>query len=196
MRQALQKILVRISGVETAQVDSFPSLKELLTNVSTDLVLLDLEMPGAEGFSSLSYLRRHYPKLSVAIVSGHVQTSVMRTALDMGAVAYIPKTLPVQKIAFALQQVLAGYTWAPPDARTKAPGHAKSDPASRLDKLTPQQKRVLGLIAQGRLNKQIAHELGMKEATVKWHVTAILRQLGLRRRTEAALLAQRMLEIS
>lgn len=194
IRHMLQKILTRIDNIETGEANSFDSLKALLASTPTDLVLLDLDMPGVEGFSCLSYLRQRYPALRVAVVSGNVQPGVMRTALTRGAVAYIPKTLEIRELTAALETVLAGDSWAP--AAVAAAAAASASEPSRLAQLTPQQKRILTLIARGRLNKQIAFELGVTEATVKGHVTTILRRLGLRRRTEAALLAQRLLEVS
>ena len=108
---ALQRILVRIGGVETAEADSFDALKELMASTPTDLVLLDLEMPGTEGYSALTYLRRKYPKVPVAVVSGHVQPTIVRTAIELGATAYIPKTLKMRELVSALQTGMRRKTW-------------------------------------------------------------------------------------
>lgn len=195
VRDALRKLLAKIEKLEVSEADSFSSLKSILEHAPADLVLLDLKMPGAEGFSCLNHLRQQYPGLAIAIVSGNTQPGIIHGALELGARAFIPKTLEVRKLTAALQAVLAGEAWAPA-SKANTRSASTGDGRAKLDRLTPQQLRVLGLLARGRLNKQIAFELGMKEATVKGHITTILLRLGLRRRTEAALFAQRMLQIS
>ncbi len=197
-RDAMRLLLTRSLGISrTAEADSFESLKRHFENRSaTDFVLLDLDMPGADGFSCLNYLRTEHPRLPVVVVSGHEEADVMRRALELGARAYVPKSLPIVELADVLRLVLNGETWVPPAVRMATKDDTRHDPASRIPELTPMQFRVLMLVAEGRLNKQIASELNMAEATVKWHVTLILRQLGLRRRTEAAIAAQRMMQVS
>ena len=189
-RDALRILLTKNLGVaNVVEVDSFASLqRHFKTTAATDFVLLDLDMPGVSGFSSLSYLCSEHPRLPVVVVSGRQESDVVQRALKLGAHAYIPKNLPMQELADVLRLVIGGQRWSPVVA---APQTDK--PPSRIDQLTPTQYRVLMLLAAGRLNKQIGSELRMTESTVKWHVTAILRQLGVRRRTEAAIVAQRLL---
>lgn len=191
-RMALRQIL---PDADTVELDSFCALKDYLkTGAHADLVLLDLLMPDVEGFSALLYLRANHPALRVSIVSGHDQAATIRRALDFGACAYLPKTLPLPMLAQALRTVLAGGNWAPPHPAPLADDqdHAL---AAKVAAFSPQQFRVLMALADGRLNKQIAHDLGVCESTVKFHLTAILRQLKLRGRTQAALLAQRLKQV-
>ncbi len=191
-RMALRQIL---PDADTVELDSFGACKDYLqTGAHADLVLLDLLMPDVEGFSALLYLRSYHPALRVAIVSGHEQVATIRRALDFGACAYLLKTLPLPALAQALRTVLAGSTWTPP---LPAPAVDSEDRAlaGRVAGLTPQQFRVLIALADGRLNKLIAHDLGVTVATIKFHVSAILRQLKLNGRTQAAVLAQRLKQV-
>ena len=120
----------------------------------------------------------------------------MRRALSFGAAGFIPKSSGLEQLGTALRAILDGQTWLPPDAAAllRAPD-GDADDAERVASLSPQQLRVLAAVAAGQLNKQIAYDLGVTEATIKAHMTAILRKLGLVRRTQAALLAQRVLSI-
>ena len=174
---------------ETADVDEFYARLE--QGAAPDLVLFDLNLPGASGFSALVYLRAQYPALPIIVVSAHEELSIMQRAIAHGAMGYIPKSSHPNAIGEAIQQVLAGELWLPPHL----PSHAGFDSRAtdetalveRLQSLTPQQFRVLMMIAEGLLNKQIAHELEVSEATIKAHVTAIFRKLGVQNRTQAVL---------
>ncbi|MFA5940130.1 MAG: response regulator transcription factor [Sinimarinibacterium sp.] len=191
--QALRQILPEAQVIE---VDAFASLQAaVLEHPTTDLVLLDLHMPGAQGFSSLLFLRNEHPELPVVVVSGHEEPAIMQRALDFGASGYIPKSAPLDDMARALRHVIGGGIWAPPQiADAPAADAHERELAQRIASLTPQQFKVFMMLADGRLNKQIAFEFDVMEATVKAHVTAILRKLGLIRRTQAALLAQRLMQ--
>ncbi|TJY58996.1 response regulator transcription factor [Sinimarinibacterium sp. CAU 1509] len=178
------------------EVDAFDALQRTVeSGIDADLVLLDLHMPGARGFSSLLYLRNEHPALPVVIVSGHEEPAIMQRAFDFGASGYIPKSSGLPTLALALRAVLDGEIWQPPQLK-EAPAQALEhrELAQRIASLSPQQFRVFMMLAEGRLNKQIAYDIDVTEATVKAHVTAILRKLGLVRRTQAALLAQRLLQ--
>ena len=174
---------------ETADVDEFYARLEQGT--APDLVLFDLNLPGASGFSALVYLRAQYPALPIIVVSAHEELSIMQRAIAHGAMGYIPKSSHPNAIGEAIQQVLAGELWLPPHL----PSHAGFDSRAadetalveRLQSLTPQQFRVLMMIAEGLLNKQIAYELEVSEATIKAHVTAIFRKLAVQNRTQAVL---------
>ncbi|AXQ31031.1 DNA-binding response regulator [Solimonas sp. K1W22B-7] len=150
-----------------------------------DLVLLDLQMPGAQGFSSLLYLRGERPELPVLIVSASEQPRTLQRARQFGAAGFVPKSAPIGEIRGAVRRVLEGELSFPPQAAGR--DAADAELAARLAQLTPQQLRVLMCMADGRLNKQIAYDLGLAENTVKVHVTAILRKLGCHGRTQAAL---------
>jgi|SRR5690606_31052262 len=191
LRGAVQRILPGIGLHEAGSVEALYALVD--ANADADLLLMDLNMPGAHGFSALVHLRAQHPQLPVVVVSAREEPAVMRRALDHGALGFIPKSADAATIAQALGQVLAGERWAPAAAATApAVGHAEHDVAQRLRDLTPQQFRVLQLLGEGRLNKQIAADLGVSEATIKAHVTAVLRKLGVGNRTQAVLMAGRL----
>lgn len=192
--QALRRLL---PDATLREVADFDALRDGVGDGSeVDLVLLDLQMPGAQGFSSLLFLRGEYPDIPVVVVSGREEPTVIRRALDFGASGYIPKSCGFEQIAAALEAVLAGGIWTPPQlADAPPPADAERELAQRIASLSPQQHRVFMMLADGRLNKQIAFELGVMEATVKAHMTAILNKLGFIRRTQAALLAQRLRDV-
>ena len=153
-----------------------------------ELVLLDLAMPGARGFSSLLHVRGEYPQVPVVVISSNEHPRVIRRAQQFGAAGFIPKSAAADDMAAAIQNVLDGDVSFPhTDAETS---QADAELAAKLAQLTPQQFRVLLSIADGLLNKQIAHELGLAENTVKVHVTAILKKLDCYTRTQAALLVK------
>jgi DNA-binding NarL/FixJ family response regulator len=150
-------------------------------------------MPGVRGFSGLMYMRAQYPGIPVVIVSGNDDPVVIRRCMDFGASGFIPKTLGVDQMRKAIERVIGGGIWTPPDVDLSA----KSDDDSaailaRLASLTPQQVRVLMMLSEGLLNKQIAYELSVSEATVKAHVSAILQKLGVESRTQAVIAASKI----
>ena len=150
----------------------------------TDALLLDLDMPGMDGLTGLALLRSDHPTVPIIVVSAAREAAVIRRAYEFGASAYIDKSASLQEIARIVRAVLDGEIFAPPEA-----GPVDSF-AQRAAQLTPQQWRVLALMVQGDQNKQIAHKLGVGEATVKAHVTVILRKLGVRSRTQAVIEAR------
>ena len=154
-----------------------------------DLVLLDLKMPGARGFSSLVHLRSHHPAIPVIVISAADDTAVIRRAMSFGAAGFLSKSAPLDAIGQAIRNVLAGDTVFPDNTEENQDDNAL---AAKLESLTPQQFRVLMMLADGLLNKQIAYELKVSEATVKAHMTAIMRKLGIFSRTQAALIAQQL----
>ena len=164
-----------------------------LATAPYDLLLLDLNMPGAHGFSALVHLRAAHPQLPVAMVSAREEPEVMRRALDHGAMGFIPKSSDAATLATALQQVLDGERWVPDAALNTAPiADDERAIAARVRELTPQQFRVLQMLGTGLLNKQIGYELGVSEATIKAHMSAILRKLGVTNRTQAVLMAGKL----
>lgn len=183
-----------VADGEIAEADSFDSLcATLRATPDVDLVLLDLNMPGMHGFSGLLYLRAEFAAVPVVVVSANEKPRVVRRALDLGAVGYIPKSAAAGEIRNALRALLAGETWWP---ATLDPRGTRSDGdtelAALLNRLTPQQSRVLMLLSEGLLNKQIAHAMLVSEATVKAHVSAILQKLGVDNRTQAVILARQL----
>jgi DNA-binding NarL/FixJ family response regulator len=159
--------------------------KALARNGEARLVLLDLQIPGARGLSSLVFLRGEYPHVSVAIISGGAYAETIDRARQLGASAFIPKSAAIDTIARALSSVIRGELWFP------EPGEAPSTRLplqEQLPTLTAQQFRVLKYLADGMLNKQIADILQISEGTVRAHVTAILRKLRVSTRTQAVIL--------
>lgn len=155
-----------------------------------DLVMLDLNMPDADGFSGLALLRDRFPSIPVVIVSGASESGLVGAAIANGAAGFIPKSLRRSAIVAAIQQILAGDVYMPEEFRASGGGDAKADDIRRrIDTLTPQQRVVLGLVVAGKLNKQIAFELDVSMTTVKAHVSAILAKLNVYSRTQAVILA-------
>jgi len=191
LRGAVARELPQARLHEADSVDALYALVE--SEPDADLLLLDLTMPGAQGFSALAHLRALHPQLPIVVVSAREEPAVMRRALDHGAVGFIPKSADAATLGEAITRVLEGDRWAPPAAFTgPAADAAEHDAAQRLRELTPQQFRVLQMLGAGLLNKQIAYELGVSEATIKAHVTAVLRKLGASNRTQAVLIAGRL----
>ena len=191
LKGAVGKLLPMARLVESVDAESLFASAE--AHPEADLLLLDLNMPGAHGFSALVHLRGVQPQLPIIVVSAREEPSVVRRALEHGAAGFIPKSSNTATIGIAIAAVLDGGHWAPPqsgDVRGVAPEEAAI--AERIRDLTPQQFRVLGMLGSGLLNKQIAHAMGVSEATVKAHMTAILRKLGANNRTQAVLLAGRL----
>src|SRR3954447_8483967 len=183
-----------IEHAEIAEAGSFDDAAVLLDKGSdVDLVLLDLAMPGVRGFSGLMYLRAQYPSVPVVVVSANDDPAVIRRCMEFGASGFIPKTLGVEAMRVAIARVLEGGVWTPPDVDLKAGTDAETaDLIARLATLTPQQVRVLMMLSEGLLNKQIAYNLSVSEATVKAHVSAILQKLGVESRTQAVIAAAKI----
>ena len=167
-------------------------LTALAADPDIDLVLLDLHMPGSHGLSGLAALRGQHPGVAVLVVSAHDEPRIVRRVLDHGAAGFIPKSASPAEIGEAIRHVLECGNWLPAglaDAVAALPADpADTDLAGRLARLTEQQSRVLALLAEGLLNKQIADRLTIQERTVKAHVTAIFEKLRVRNRTQAGLL--------
>ncbi|WP_166301064.1 MULTISPECIES: response regulator transcription factor [unclassified Bradyrhizobium] len=174
------------------------SLDEVLAAVpgrieEIDLILLDLTMPGIQGFAALFVLLAQFPTVPVAIISARQDAATIRRAIAYGASGYIPKSLGLPAMADAITRILGGEIWMPPNIGGR--GSIQSEDvelAARAASLSPQQLRILAMIVEGRLNKQIAAEIGIAEQTVKGHVSTILRKLGVGSRTQAAVLAERL----
>ncbi len=191
LRQAIGSLLPRSRVVEANGLDELGAT--LAAEKEVDLILLDLTMPRVQGFSGLIALRAQHPGVPVVIVSATEEPTVIRRAIEFGASGFIPKSMNVDAIGSAIEAVLAGDAWTPPDIDLSAAEDKETaDLVRRLGTLTPQQIRVLMMLSEGLLNKQIAYELGVSEATVKAHVSAILDKLGVDRRTQAVIAASRI----
>ena len=191
LKQALEGVLTKTRFDQAGNLDD--TIARLESTDSVDLVLLDLKMPGAQGLSGLIYLRAQYPALPVAVVSANDDPNVIRRAVDLGAAGFIPKSTPIDVIRMALDCIMRGEVWIPDAALILAPGDDEADRvALRIATLTPQQLRVLMMLREGLLNKQIAFALDVSEATIKAHVSAILQKLDVDSRTQAVIAASRI----
>ncbi|HLT43796.1 MAG TPA: response regulator transcription factor [Luteimonas sp.] len=194
-REALRGAVVRV--IPDAQLHEAENAEGLYAmadaHPDADLLLLDLNMPGAQGFSALVHLRGLHPQLPVVMVSAREEPAVVRRALDHGAMGFIPKSSNAETLGAALRQVLDGDRVVP-EIASAAPQTAPDEQeiAQRIRELTPQQFRVLQMVGSGKLNKQIGYELGVSEATIKAHMSAILRKMGASNRTQAVLMAGRL----
>jgi DNA-binding NarL/FixJ family response regulator len=188
LREAVNGLFAR---AEIGEAGTFEEVTEQLERGGdVDLILLDLSMPGVRGFSGLMYLRAQYPGLPIVVVSANDDPAVIRRCMEFGASGFIPKRLGVEALRQAIARVLKGEVWTPPDVDLASDTDDETAAMiARLSSLTPQQVRVLMMLSEGLLNKQIAYELGVSEATVKAHVSAILQKLGVESRTQAVIAA-------
>ncbi len=182
----LRETLPQVAVVEASSAATLGAALD--AHPQAELVLLDLAMPGARGFSALLHVRGEHPDVPVVVISSNDHPRVIRRAQQFGAAGFIPKSSPAELIGTAVATVMDGGTWFPPMSAERSEADAQL--AAKLAQLTPQQFRVLLCLADGLLNKQIAHELGLAENTVKVHVTAILKKLDCYSRTQAAVLVK------
>lgn len=196
-RAAMKQALVDLVGDGILEADSVQSAASILdTEIDVECVFLDLNMPGNQGLVGLQTLRSQYPDVLVVIVSADEDPAMISKAMGLGASGYIPKSTPLETIADAVEEVLEGETWLPEymiEAINKAKQLEQPDFAERLNQLTPHQFKVLQLMADGLLNKQIAYELDISESTVKQHVSAVLKKLQVINRTKAGVLFKQMM---
>jgi len=191
-REALHSaVQMAYPDVDTVEARSIAEAMDVLASgMPFDLALLDLSMPDVRGFDGLLQLRTRYPRLPVVIVSGYEDAKIISEALSYGAAGFIPKSARKSDLAGAIRAVMDGAVFVPENYESQAPGPETTDRAdlvSRLSRLTPQQLRVLRMLRQGLLNKQIAYELQVGETTVKAHVSEILRKLNVYSRTQAVI---------
>jgi DNA-binding NarL/FixJ family response regulator len=189
MRHVLADLEERIEVFEAA--NSRAALDCARLDEDLDLVLLDLNMPDMDGFEALTLFCERYPALPVVILSASNSKREMRRALDMGALGFIPKDSTGAVVLSALRLVLSGGIYVPPSL-VAAENAATAMGQGGLARLTNRQHQVLALLAEGKTNKEIANELELVEATVKMHVTAIMRALDVSNRTQAVVVAERL----
>jgi len=190
-RQALSVMLhSRFSTARLLEAETIPELEQVLAQQSVDLLLLDLDIPGAQGFNTLINIRQQYPDLGVIIVSGIEDSETINKAMHHGAAGFIPKSSTVDNMAHAIARVFSGELWAPHLNDSETSDNAIDD---KISLLTPQQNKILLMIGEGLLNKQIAHELGLTESTIKSHTSIIFLKLGVRNRTQAVIALNDML---
>ncbi|URQ74435.1 MAG: response regulator transcription factor [Candidatus Ochrobactrum gambitense] len=194
-RGALRQVLSGQSeNVEIVEVGDFDAVRKLVAERDDiDLLLLDLTMPGGTGLSGLVALKALQPALPVVIVSATDDAATIHHAVELGASGFISKSASMETIGEAVRAVLAGDIWTPEGIDLDHPKDPEIEGLiTRLRTLTPQQTRVLTMLAEGLLNKQIAYELSVSEATVKAHVSAVLQKLGVDSRTQAVILLSRI----
>lgn len=196
-REALRNIVeLTFPDVECVDTcDVAETMAAVRDDASFDLILLDLFLPGAEGYSCLIALRSHAPSTPVIVVSASDNVSVVREAFSYGAMGYLPKSSSREVMKNALRLVVSGSSYVPSEAlgaigplRPSAAGNAAEE--DDWQTLTPRQLAVLALLGEGKANKQIAFELGISEITVKAHVSAILRKLNVHNRLQAVIAAK------
>lgn len=194
-REALKQAIS--GGVANASVSLAASLDAATAILGKeddyDLILLDLRMPGVQGLSGLIYLRAQYPNVPVVIITAADDHGLVQKALNLNAAGFIPKTSGIETIIAAVNTVLKGDIWAPDGyAQPSTADKEGEDIARRVATLTAQQIRVLMMLKEGLLNKQIAYELNVSEATIKAHVSAIFQKLNVSSRTQAVIAASRI----
>lgn len=195
-RLALKQAIVGILGNNVLESSSFDDTLLLLDqHQDVELVFLDLKMPGNDGLIGLTTLRNAFPDILVVIVTAEENPTLMRKAIDFGASGYIPKSTPLPLIADAVRDILDGQVWVPADMALQTDqrqNRLDQDFAINLSQLTPHQYKVLQMIADGLLNKQIAYEMKVSESTIKQHVSAVLHKLGFNNRTQASVMYKQL----
>jgi DNA-binding NarL/FixJ family response regulator len=191
---ALQLLFENVDLIQSDGLDS--TLDAMQQNSDFDLVLLDLNMPGCDNFYGLIRVTQDFPQLPVAVVSASDSVEVVSKVMSLGAKGFIPKAIATQTIANALKQIMHGNIWLPEgmQSRIEHIEHIKPiiDVARLVGELTPKQFQVLKLLQNGLLNKQIAYELNITEATVKAHISGVFRKLKVNTRTQAVLLLKNL----
>ncbi|MFQ3249941.1 response regulator [Glaciecola sp.] len=197
-RNALKQALSDALGDGLLESADFHStIEQLNLHNDIDLVFLDLKMPGNSGLTGLSQIRAEFPNILIVVVSAEENPSLIVKALQLGASAFIPKSTSLESINDAVSQVLNGNEWLPENL-THLSEHASSDAndaLQRIEQLTPHQLKVLKMMADGLLNKQIAYELDISESTVKQHASACLRKLNVNNRTQAGVIFKQLMSL-
>jgi DNA-binding NarL/FixJ family response regulator len=189
-RNALKQVLINQTiPMQVQESQDFQSTIDALhQDVDIDLLFLDLNMPGNQGLAGISTIRAQFPNTLIIVVSADEQEHTITKCVKLGASAYIPKSVDMIEISHAVTKVLEGEQWLPKGYQLAQQGPTEKAFFSQLEQLTPHQLKVLGLIAEGLLNKQIAYELNISESTVKQHASAVLKKLGVYNRTQAGVI--------
>ncbi|SBS33567.1 Transcriptional activator protein ExaE [Marinomonas spartinae] len=195
-RSALSGALrAEINGITIEEADDLDSTLRCLSEMKeVDLLLLDLKMPGSGELFGLIRIRTDFPDVPVAVISGSDEGAMVAQVIEAGALGFIPKTSEPSVYSRAIHAILAGDIWLPDYLQSALQDQPTPDLSMqhRVAELTPQQYKVLCYLHEGLLNKQIAHELSISEATVKAHITAIFRKLDINNRTQAVLVASEL----
>lgn len=194
-RDALRGALsLSLPALTLLEAGDLTSTVDMLNENEVDLLLLDLHMPGSNDLFGLLHIRKLYPDVPVAVVSGTEDSLLITKIISAGALGFIPKTASASDIAEAVNAILDGDVWLPPNLSDSVDevDEAFSALADNVASLTPSQYKVLCFMRDGLLNKQIGYNLDIAEATVKAHVTAIFKKLGINNRTQAVLIASQL----
>lgn len=195
-RSAMNQVLVQQLKLLVIQANNFEQTYACLSkNPEIDLVCLDLNMPDTDGLSGMTRLRAEFPNTLVIIVSAEENPNIIEKCIALGASAFIPKSVGLESISEAVTAVLDGGQWLPNNFQMPDQNIEKIEQYQLLETLTPHQLKVLDMIANGLLNKQIAFELKISESTVKQHVSAVLRKLKLYNRTQAGIMYKQIMSL-
>lgn len=196
-RNALKQVLMNqaLEMLVHESQDFKSTISALQADSDIDLLFLDLNMPGNKGLAGISSIRAQFPNILIIVVSADEQEHTITKCVQLGASAYIPKSVDLSEISEAVKQVLAGEQWLPKDYQLAEQAPSEKAFFAQLEKLTPHQLKVLDLIAQGLLNKQIAYELNISESTVKQHASAVLKKLGVYNRTQAGVIFKQVMRL-
>ncbi len=188
MTAAIESAYDKTDVIEASSLNE--AFEQLEVNPKFDLVMLDLNIPDTEGYFGLMDLRARYPRLPVVVVSGHEDARIIRDVMSHGALGFIPKSTRKPELVEAIKRVLAGEIYLPATYQEPVECDQSDEFAElqgKLASLTPQQLKVLKMLRDGLLNKQIAYELDVGETTVKAHVSEILRKLEVYSRTQVVI---------
>ena len=174
-------------GSKVAAATSLEQAEELLNGDQYDLMLLDVQMPGTRGLDGVHQMLERHPDVPIIVISGSATSSDVAQVVEWGARGFLPKTLPSRVLASAIETVANGGTYLPAELLSQMLQREEADEAAHLNRLSPREVEILGLLARGQSNKEIARELGLQEITVKVHLSSIYRKLDVRNRVEAAL---------
>ncbi|WP_100643699.1 response regulator transcription factor [Alteromonas facilis] len=194
-RDALKSALSgSLSELTLLEASDLSQTVDVLENNDVDLLLLDLHMPGSQDLFGLLHIRKLFPDVPVAVVSGTEDPAIISKIVGVGALGFIPKTASSNDIANGVNAILDGEVWLPENisGQIEAVDESFSKLADQVASLTPSQYKVLCYMRDGLLNKQIGYNLDIAEATVKAHVTAIFKKLGINNRTQAVLIASQL----
>lgn len=193
-RDAIKQVITEHwNNAEIIEVSNLDDTKDMAKlHDDLDLVLLDLYMPGAEGFSGLLSLRKYAPMLPIVIISAEDDPDVISRALTYGAIGFIPKSSTRERIHKAIEAILSGQSYTPPELAQaiEEKRTTEHEIQNKFSLLTPAELGILELLTMGKANKIIAYELDIKESTVKAHISSILRKLNVHSRTQAVLAAK------
>jgi DNA-binding NarL/FixJ family response regulator len=191
LRGALSKNINDLTLLEASNLDE---TVKCLSSQDVDLLLFDLHMPGSSDLFGLIHIRKLFPDLPVAVISGIEDVNIVAKVMQAGALGFVPKTTSAIHLAEAVRTMLDGDLWLPESMPSNVAemDEAFSQLVKQVSSLTPAQYKVLCLLRDGLLNKQIGYELDIAEATVKAHITAVFKKLGINNRTQAVLIASQL----